>query len=392
MQSVPTQSVGTRLSHYRHVATMKRKSSRRDFLKGRSAAENVAHALEAALPEEPQHLAPDRSEAGGYQIQVSRRAMACEFEIRFNAGQYENATEAALQSLDLVDRIEDQLSVFRSTSEICRINQTAAAESVPVERELFELLRMALHLHAETDGAFDITSAPLWESWGFARREGRVPDQQSLAEALTRVGSQHLELDAQRKTIRFRQPGIQLNLGSIGKGFALDRCAARLQQMGIDDFLIHGGSSSVLARGGMAREDNTTQDGWTVGIRHPLRPQQRLAEIRLCDRALATSGSWAQSFVHQGRRLSHLLDPRTGRPAEGVLSATAIAPNATLADGLSTAFFVMGPEAAIEYCRERTEIGVVLACPVRHGGGLELKAAGLGENEWKDLQSPPRNG
>lgn len=363
---------------------MKRKSSRRDFLKGRSAVEKVADALEAALPEE--------SSQAGYQIQVSRRAMACEFEIRLNVGQYENATEAALQSLDLVDRIEDQLSVFRSTSEVCRINQTAADESAPVEPELFELLQMALRLHAETDGALDITSAPLWESWGFARREGRVPDQQALAEALARVGSQYVQLDAQHKTIHFQRPGIQLNLGSIGKGFALDRCAAKLQQAGINDFLIHGGSSSVLACGCMARDDNTSQDGWTVGIRHPLRPGQRLAEIRLRDRALATSGSWAQSFVHQGRRLSHILDPRTGRPAEGVLSATVIAPNATLADALSTAFFVMGPQSAMEYCRERTEIGVVFACPVRHGGGLELKVAGLDENEWKDLQPSPRNG
>ena len=116
-----------------------------------------------------------------------------------------------------------------------------------------------------------------------------------------------------------------------------------------------------------------------------MRPERRLAEIRLRDRALATSGSRTQSFVHGGRRYGHILDPRSGRPAEGVLSATAIAPAAALADALSTAFYVMGPQPALDYCRTHPEIATLLVCPVRHSGGFEIRSAGLAEDELRLL-------
>jgi len=306
--------------------------------------------------------------------------MACEFEVRLNAGQYDRGTEAALEALDTVDALEDQLSVFRQSSEISRINQTAADEAVDVSPSLFALLETVFRWHDETGGVFDVTSAPLWHAWGFARREGTVPDERQLADALDCVGTGLVELDADSHTIRFRKPGVALNLGSVGKGYALDRCARKLLDAGINDFLIHGGGSSVLAHGclGHVQDEPAKRaaGGWTVGIRHPLRPDRRLAEVRLCDRALATSGSWAQSFVHEGRRYGHILDPRTGRPAEGVLSATAIAPTAAMADALSTAFYVMGADASLAYCRERPELAAVLACPVRHGGGIEIRTAG----------------
>ena len=108
-----------------------------------------------------------------YLIQISRRAMACEFEIRFSAGRYGHGTELALKALDLVETLEEQMSVFRPDSEICRINRTADAEPVVVEPRLFELLQLAMRLYAETDGALDLTTGPLWEVWGFARRAGR---------------------------------------------------------------------------------------------------------------------------------------------------------------------------------------------------------------------------
>lgn len=365
---------------------MKRTSSRRDFLRGKSAAKD---------PDAKKPAAKKPANGGGYLIHVARRAMACEFEVRFNAGQYENATELALKALDLVEALEDRLSIFRENSELCRINRAAAGEPVEVEPDLFELLQLGARLYDETSGAFDLTSAALWEVWGFARRAGTVPDEKQLAEARSRVGSHLVELDGQHRTIRFLRDGVQINLGSIGKGYALDRCAERLLQGGVEDFLIHGGNSSVLARGDRAAGDTPAEvrgpapsdiaRGWSVGVRHPLRPDRRLAEIRLCDGALATSGSWAQSFVHQGRRYGHILDPRSGRPAEGVLSATVIAPSAALADALSTAFYVMGPQESLEYCQDRPEIATVLVCPVRHSGGIEIKTAGLTDDELRLL-------
>ena len=123
--------------------------------------------------------------------------------------------------------------------------------------------------------------------------------------------------------------------------------------------------------------------GWRVGLRHPLRFDQRLAEIRLQDRALATSGARTQSFVHGGRRYGHILDPRTGWPAEGIFSTTVIAPSAALADALSTSFHVMGPEAAMDYCQTRPEIAAVLVCPAQRSGGFEVRTAGLAEDDLR---------
>jgi len=310
--------------------------------------------------------------------------MGCEFEIRFHAARYPEGTETAFRALDLVDAAEEQMSVFRETSEISQINRTAAEGPVEVEPGLFALLCLAQQLHGETGGAFDLTSAVLWEVWGFARREGAIPREEDLAEALRLVGSELVEFDAERSTVRFRKPGVRLNLGAIGKGYALDRCGELLAEEGIGDFLIHGGNSSVLARGSVA-----ANIGWQVGILHPLRPNRRLAEIWLVDRALATSGSWAQSFVHRGRRYVHIIDPQTGRPAEGVLSATAIAPTATLADALSTAFFVMGPAAVEDYCRDRPDLAAVMACSTRHGGGVDVQSFGLAEGELRVLSCGP---
>ena len=311
-------------------------------------------------------------------IRVSRRAMACEFEVCFPAEPYPQGTELALEALDLVDLFEGQLSYFRPTSEITRINLLAADGPVEVEPGLFELLRLAARLHEETGGAYDITSAPLWEAWGFARRAGGIPSESQVAEARQLVGGHLVELDAARHTIRFLKPGVRINLGSVGKGYALDRCGEKLLAAGMADFLLHGGQSSVLGRGKQVLAHETEGTPWEVGVRHPEHPERRLGTLQLCDRALGTSGSQFQSFRHRGRRYGHILDPRTGMPAEGVLSATVVAPTAALADALSTAMFVMGARQSLDYCRDHPEVGAVLVCSHPHGGDVEVHTAGIG--------------
>jgi thiamine biosynthesis lipoprotein len=236
-----------------------------------------------------------------------------------------------------------------------------------------------LDIHRATGGAFDITSGPLSKAWGFFRRAGTMPSDEQIAEAVARVGGGFVELDPQHLTVRFLKPGLEVNVNSIGKGYALDRAADALTEAGIDDFLFHGGQSSVLARGDHAAGQDA---GWPVGLRHPMRPEQRIAEFYLRDEALGTSGSGTQFFRHQGRRYGHLLDPRTGHPAEGVYSSTVLAPTAAEADALATAFYVMGPEAALEYCRSRPELGMLLVCPGARGGALAFHAAGLDSRRY----------
>ncbi|MDD4268977.1 MAG: FAD:protein FMN transferase [Pirellulales bacterium] len=362
---------------------MTRPSTRRDFLRGLSAAEALGEALEQDLPESR----PGAKSA--YAVHISRRAMACEFEIVLNAGQYGGGTETALDALDLVESLEAQLSYFRPESELARVNRQAGEQPVAVDRRLFELLECAQEVYRQTQGAFDPTATPLWKVWGFARRQGRLPDAEELAEARRNTGGSMVALDAERQTVRFSQSGVELSLGSIGKGYALDRAAELLDRAGIDDYLLQGGQSSVLARGArLMAAESAEAGGWTVGLGNPLRPGKRLGEVRLRNRALGTSGSAAQFFRHQGRRYSHLLDPRTGWPAEGLLSATVLAPRAATADALATALFVMGCEQALEFCGERPGLAAILVCPAATGPGIEIATAGLADDEFRLTADP----
>ncbi len=363
----------------------KRKSSRRDFLKGRAAG----RALQDLADQAGSHLdAPDSSDAAAtegsapsYLVQISRRAMAVEFQVYLNAGEDPDAPEAALEALDLVEALENQMTVFRGDSEISDINRRAAHEPVAVEPRLFTLFQQALALSSETEGAFDITAGPLSKVWGFHRRQGRFPGENDVKEVLRTIGSRWVELNSENRTIRFLRQGVEVNLNAIGKGYALDRCTDVLRQAGIENFLMHGGQSSIQAAGSRA-SGGQSKLGWIVALRHPLRPDKRMAEIRLRDGALGTSGSGVQFFHHKGRRYGHVLDPRTGWPAEGVFSATVIAPTAAQADALSTAFYVMGLEKAQEYCSEHEDLAAIIVCPGERKGSVVVHPIGLGDDDW----------
>ena len=221
------------------------RANRREFLQGKAAADALADAAAHMLPDGPLgDNAPD-----GYLVHLARKAMACSFEVFFNAGQYPHATTVAMSALDLVDQLEDQLSIYRPTSEISRLNQRAAVEPVSIEPRLFALLELATQVHRETRGAYDITAARLSDAWGFTRRSGQLPSDEMIGAALEAVGSQYLMLEPKDCNVRFARAGLAVNLGSIGKGYAIDRAAEVLSAQRIDDFLLHGGNSSVLARG-----------------------------------------------------------------------------------------------------------------------------------------------
>ena len=312
--------------------------------------------------------------------------MACNFEVFAPAGRHPDTEALALEALDLVDSLEDRLSIYRESSELSELNRRAFSEPVVVSQPLLQLTAMGLRLHAETKGAFDLTSGPLSRAWGFHRRAGSLPDSQTLAEALARVGSDQVAICHASSSIQFTDEGIELNFNSLGKGYALDRCGSLLQSGGVADVLLHGGQSSVLALGNECLAEPTeVATGWRVGIPHPLRLGERLGNVRLKNQALATSGSGRQFFHHQGNRYGHILDPRTGQPVQGMLASTVIAPSAVEADALSTAFFVIGPEAAGEYCRQRPELGALLVTPGTRDGGIHVHSFGLDQDgdEWQ---------
>jgi thiamine biosynthesis lipoprotein len=303
-------------------------------------------------------------------------------------GQYDQGTEAAMEALDRVEALEARLSYFQPTSEVSQWNRLAVEEPVEVEPDLFRLLESALAWHRQTDGAYDIAATALWKVWGFARRAGKVPLAEELAQAMECSGSRYVELDSPRRTIRLLRKGVEINLGSVGKGYALDSAAEVLAQKGVGDFLIHGGQSSVIGRGSRLVDGSR---GWSVGIQHPLRPGVRIGEVWLRDRALGTSGAAHQSFVYQGKRYGHILDPRSGRPAEEVLSATVLSPSAAEADALSTAFYVLGKDRATDYCREHPQLATILLCPSKGGRGYDIHTCGLEPDEirWTETNVSP---
>jgi FAD:protein FMN transferase len=282
------------------------------------------------------------ADSSDFWIRVHRRAMACRFEIAFS-GEDGAHTEAARDALDEVDRIESALTVFRESSDLVRVNRRAAQAPVPVDGDLVRLLSLCRTLHEATDGTFDVTTTPLSRAWGFLKREGRLPSSAEIAEARARVGMDGVQLDGTARTVRFLRAGLELNLGSIGKGWALDRAGALLRSRGAGHALLSAAGSSVLALGGR-------DGGWRVDVRSRQAGNARLFRLRLTDCALGTSGAGEQFVEVDGRRYGHVLDPRTGWPASGVLSASVVASEAAVADALSTAFLVGGPEVAARYC------------------------------------------
>ena len=234
---------------------------------------------------------------------------------------------------------------------------------MPVEPRLFGLLETAARIHDETAGAYDIAVGALIKAWGFYRRQGRVPSAEERAEALTRCGMRHVVLDAEREPASTSaQRGVEINLGSIGKGYALDRVAERLQRSGIST------TPSCMAAPAacwVSERQPRQPRGWPVGLGHPWDMKRRLGVVWLRDQALGTSSATFQHLTHEGRKLGHILDPRTGWPAEQLASASAIAPTAAEADALATAFFVLGIEGTRVYCQDHPACRCGGCCPLR---------------------------
>ena len=272
---------------------------------------------------------------------VTHRAMATQFAVMLPRTE-SRATEAVLESLEMLDGIEAALTIYQDESEISRVNRDAENEPVELSQETFSLLQKAITWSERTNGAFDITAGPLVETWGFSTRSRRKPSDAEIATAKSKVGYQDLILDTQRRSVQFAKPGMSINLGAIGKGDAVDRLAAKLIHNGVENFLIHGGNSSVLARGDQHAQSNR---GWKVGISHPTKVNRRLKGIWLRNQSLATSGSGKQFFHHQGKRFGHVIDPRTGYHAGDLLSLTVLNESAAAADACATGFFVAGTDA-----------------------------------------------
>jgi thiamine biosynthesis lipoprotein len=274
-------------------------------------------------------------------VQVARNAMATRFEIVLHGNNAIQLRAAGEEALDEIDRLESQLSLYRPTSEIARVNARAAFEPVRVTPLVFNLLKHARDLSEQCKGAFDITIAPLVHCWGFMNGTGHAPDPEPLAAARQCIGIQHVHFDDSRQTIRFDREGVMLDLGAIGKGFAIDRAVDLLRDSGIESALVHGGTSTVYGIG-----KPSDADAWRIAVANtfgaPSYDSARLPTITLSDEALSVSAIWGRSFEKDGKILGHVIDPRTGEPTQGGQLAAVVSKSATDSDALSTALLVLG--------------------------------------------------
>jgi len=309
--------------------------------------------LPSLHPEKPPRISrrsffawASRPEEDDCWIRVHRQAMACRFEILLS-GEDKTHLPVVHKALDEIERVESVLTVFRPTSLLVHLNERAAQEAVPVDQELFGLIKLCSALHIQTRGAYDVTTTPLSRCWGFLKREGRLPSADQIEGARAKVGMERIELDEARHTVRFLSPGVELNFGSVGKGYALGRAGGLLRKSGLRNALLSAAGSSVLAMGGEGGD-------WVIDIRSR-RAKARLGRLRLRDGALGTSGAGEQFVEIDGRRYGHVLDPRTGWPASSTLSASVVASDPAMADALSTAFLVGGSELARGYCEAHAD-------------------------------------
>jgi FAD:protein FMN transferase len=312
-------------------------------------------------------------------VRAHRPAMGSFFEVRLPAGM-SAAVDVSCRALDLIEELESQLTVYRDDSEVSELNRTAHLAPVRVERRLFGLLESAVALSRATGGAYDVTSGALSEAWGFVKGPKRVPDAAALAEARARTGWQHLRLDPESLTVAFNREGIRINLGSIGKGYAIDRAIELIRDRSLlDSALVHGGHSSLYALGSPPGQ---FAGRWEVALRNLFEPEKPLGILRLRNRGLGTSGSAFQQFVVDGKVYGHIIDPRSGEPAQGPASVTVLAPSAAMADALSTAFYLLGPQAAAAYVADHPEVGVVIALEGAARESPRILVFGLSESDY----------
>jgi len=287
--------------------------------------------------------------------QEARRLMWTKFEIIAYGPDRTRLAEAAEAAFEEIDRLDRQMSNYSETSELTYINRNAAREDVIVEKGLFDLLKLSLDYNRETGGAFDITVGPLMRAWGFFNDNGRVPDAKQLASAVARVGSKHVNLNERARTIRFDREGVELDLGGIAKGYAVDKAAAILRESGVTSALISSGSSSICAIGAPPK-----QAAWRIEVSDPTDRSQHLTTIDLKDESISSSGCHEKTFKVGGKTYCHIMDPRTGHPIEGMLGATIITPLGVEAEALSKATMLNGIEWTKQLAKKRADVRAIL--------------------------------
>jgi len=293
-------------------------------------------------------------------LEQSAEAMGSAYSIvvyGYDREKMESAVEAAF---DEVRQLDNMLSNYKPDSEWSEVNREAAQHPVHVSAELFQLLSACQEYSRESEGAFDISVGPLMKVWGFYKGTGHLPHKAEIMAAMQHVGYKHVHLDAAAQTVSFDRAGVELDPGGIGKGYAVDRMIDVLKAKGITIALVSGGGSSIYGLGAPPNEPR----GWLIKIRDPKNERKSVAEVYLKDDSLSTSGSYEKFFVAEGHVYAHIMDPRTGWPAQGMLSVSIVTPLTIDSEAWCKPFFINGRQWAAKhnphgfrafFCEDRTE-------------------------------------
>jgi thiamine biosynthesis lipoprotein len=276
---------------------------------------------------------------------------------------------ASEEAFDEVRRLDRLLSNYRPESEWSLVNRNAAEGPVKVSAELFQLLSACVEYSRQSEGAFDISVGPLMKVWGFYKGSGHMPRLQEVREALAKVGYRIILLDASNRTVRFAVKGVELDPGGIGKGYAVDRMVDVLRRDGVESALVSASGSSIYALGAPPGEA-----GWKIRIRDPKDETKTVTEVTLKNESMSTSGNYEKFFWAEGKMYSHIMDPRTGYPSRGMLSASVITPLTLDSEAWTKPFYINGREWAAKHKPKGFR---VFLCPDTSESGTEQSCAWL---------------
>jgi thiamine biosynthesis lipoprotein len=286
---------------------------------------------------------------------VTHPAMATEYSLHLYADSQEAAIKIAEPVFQEIDRVEDLLSNYRESSELCRINREAGAAEVTTDPETFQFLETCLAWSARSNGAFDITVGKLMKTWGFFGAKGALASKEQIRAARDQTGWQKVRLNAAQRTVRFLSPGMELDPGGIGKGYAVDRAIKILRSMHVRTALLSAGSSTIYALGAPPGEP-----GWKVHVPVPSQEAGIISTVALRDTSLSTANRNEKHFIEQGHLYGAIMDPRTRQPVEGMLQTTVISPLAIDSDALSNALFASGPQERALLLEQRPQDSALL--------------------------------
>jgi thiamine biosynthesis lipoprotein len=256
-----------------------------------------------------------------------------------------NRAEGAIaHALEEAVRLDQLLSNYRPSSEWSKVNREAARGAVSVSEELFALLQACQSFSGASEGAFDITVGPLMKIWGFYRREGKVPHRSEIRTAMESIGYRNIQLDPKSRTVRFARPGIEMDPGGIGKGYAVDCMVEVLKREGIRSAFVTAATSSIYGLGAPPSEPR----GWQVTIRHPRAASKQVEQVYLRDNSLSTSGSQEKFFEVGGKIYTHIMNPATGYPSEGRLQVSVLAPRTLDSEAWTKPIFIHGRQWAAQ--------------------------------------------